>query len=148
MTKRLLRELFGRRRAPPGASGLRRDERGMAAVEFALVLPVLILVLAGVIQFGSMFFVQNNMTDVARDSARRLAVGELTAAETQQYAQNALVDWGITYTVVVTEPNPIDPDDKDITVTISAPMRQASLVNLLDLPDTQVLSAAVTARQE
>ena len=120
----------------------------MAAVEFALVLPVLILVLAGVIQFGSMFFVQNNMTDVARDSARRLAVGELTAAETQQYAQNALVDWGITYTVVVTEPNPIDPDDKDITVTISAPMRQASLVNLLDLPDTQVLSAAVTARQE
>ncbi len=130
------------------ARRLCHDDSGIAAVEFALVLPILLLLLGGIMQFGSLFFIQNNMTDVARDSARRLAVGELTSADTPQYVQDSLVDWGVTFSVAVTEPDPNDPDDKDITVAISAPMSQASLINLLNFADSQVLSVQVIARQE
>ncbi len=54
------------------------DERGVAAMEFALVLPVLSILLLESIQFGFAFFVQNNMTNAAREGARALAVGSVT----------------------------------------------------------------------
>ncbi len=45
-----------------------RDERGVAAMEFALVLPILGMLLLESIQFGYAFFVQNNMTNAAREA--------------------------------------------------------------------------------
>ena len=38
-----------------------RDERGVATIEFALVRPVLVLMLFGIIQMSATLFVQNNM---------------------------------------------------------------------------------------
>jgi Flp pilus assembly protein TadG len=48
----------------------RRPERGVAALEFALVLPVLILVLGAIIDFGFVFSQQITFNTAARDSAR------------------------------------------------------------------------------
>ncbi len=93
-----------------------RDARGVAAVEFAFVMPVLVLILTGVIQLGLLLFLHGNMGDVARDTARRLAVGELTAANAPSYAEGQLVNWGGTFTVTPTMPNPADPNDRDIGV--------------------------------
>jgi Flp pilus assembly protein TadG len=49
---------------------LRRASRGQALVEFALVLPLLVLVLLGVMQFGLLFWGQITLTQVARDTGR------------------------------------------------------------------------------
>ena len=46
------------------------DQRGVAATEFALVLPVFGFLLLESIQFGYAFFIQNNMTNAAREAAR------------------------------------------------------------------------------
>ena len=51
-----------------------KNERGAAAVEFALVFPLLILVLFGIIEFGAMFNAQLLVTSAARESARVMAV--------------------------------------------------------------------------
>ena len=48
----------------------RRISRGQALVEFALVLPLLVLILLGVMQFGLLFWGQITLTQVARDTGR------------------------------------------------------------------------------
>jgi Flp pilus assembly protein TadG len=51
-----------------------RDEQGQTATEFALVLPVLALLLFGVIQFGILFNNYVTLTDAVRAGARKAAV--------------------------------------------------------------------------
>ena len=50
------------------------DERGVAVVEFALIMPVLILLVAGVIQFGIMYSQYQVLQGAAREGARCAAV--------------------------------------------------------------------------
>ena len=51
-----------------------RGDRGQATVEFALVLPLLVLVLAGVIWVGNIMTVQVRLEHAAREGARAAAV--------------------------------------------------------------------------
>lgn len=50
------------------------DQRGAVAVEFALVLPLLILVLLGIVEYGSVYNAQLMVTGAAREAAREMAV--------------------------------------------------------------------------
>lgn len=49
-------------------------ERGQAAAEFAICLPILCMLLLAVIQFGQMTWQDMELTSAARDGARRAAV--------------------------------------------------------------------------
>jgi Flp pilus assembly protein TadG len=51
----------------PGDS---KRARGQALAEFAIVFPILFLLIAGIIQFGVIFWGQNTLTQVARDVGR------------------------------------------------------------------------------
>jgi Flp pilus assembly protein TadG len=53
----------------------RRSESGAVAVEFALILPILLILALGIIQYGMYFYARQGGSDVARDAARRAAVG-------------------------------------------------------------------------
>jgi Flp pilus assembly protein TadG len=59
----------------PRRSRMWREERGAAAAEFGLILPVLLLILFGIIEFGRMWNVRQTLTDAAREGARVAAVG-------------------------------------------------------------------------
>lgn len=48
----------------------RRRRRGQSLAEFAIVFPVLMLILGGIIQFGIIFWGQNTLTQIARDTGR------------------------------------------------------------------------------
>jgi len=63
-----------------------RAERGAALVEFALVSIVLYLLLAGTIEFGRLMFDANALQDVARLTARELALAPVSAGATFEYA--------------------------------------------------------------
>jgi Flp pilus assembly protein TadG len=62
----------------PPVSTLRhrcRDQSGQSAVEFALVLPLLLLVLFGIIEFARAFNAYNDLNQMAAAGARFAAVG-------------------------------------------------------------------------
>jgi Flp pilus assembly protein TadG len=51
-----------------------RSERGAVAVEFALVLPLLLLILLAIMEFGRAYNVQLSLTNAARETARTMAI--------------------------------------------------------------------------
>jgi hypothetical protein len=59
----------------------RRGDQGAAAVEFALVLPVLLLIIFGIIDFGRMLNAQITLTEAAREGARAAAILGKSAGE-------------------------------------------------------------------
>jgi len=50
-------------------------DRGAAAVEFALVMPILLLFVLGIIDFGRLWFTQISLSQAAREGARQEALG-------------------------------------------------------------------------
>jgi len=52
----------------------RDRERGAAAVEFALVIPVLLLLVFGMLEFSRAYNVQISLTGAAREAARVMAI--------------------------------------------------------------------------
>lgn len=141
--------LFGRlRRARRSRrDGFGRD--GSAAVEFALILPVLLLFLFGIVQFGFLFSVYNTMVHAAREGARGMAVEQLTAAEGEALVQTRLAAYAnLPFTVDATEPDPTDPADLDVVVEISVPLEQAMLVDALGLVDGGTLDTQIVMRRE
>ncbi len=117
------------------------DEAGSVAIEMGLMSIVFVALLTGIISFGSLYFVQGNMSDAARDTARRVATGELTPEQAQTHAEGALVNWGMNYTVVASN------DGTEAAVEISVPMSQAAFVDFLGL-FTGTLRARVTLPAE
>lgn len=57
-----------------------RRDRGAAAVEFALVVPILIALTFGVIAFGHAFHTQTMLDNAARDGVRVFALSDSSTA--------------------------------------------------------------------
>ena len=72
------------------AGRVRAADRGAAAVEFALVLPLLLLLVFGIIDFGRAINAQITLTQAAREGARLAALGQPAATVTAR-AQAAAV---------------------------------------------------------
>lgn len=86
-----------------------RSERGAAAVEFALVLPLLLLLVLGIIEFGFIFNRYISVTHAAREGVRELSVGIPTPQATQD-AVNAAGNTGGSVVCTATESTPAPSD--------------------------------------
>ncbi|MDB4874253.1 MAG: TadE family protein [Gemmatimonadetes bacterium] len=57
-----------------GCLAFRRDEDGAVAVEFALVVPVFLLMVFGIVDLGRAYYTVNNLVSAAREGARYASV--------------------------------------------------------------------------
>jgi len=71
------------------------DQQGQSLVELALVLPALMLILVGILQFGIVFKQYITLTDAVREGARKAAVSRHRgAAAATDYAKGEVVKSG------------------------------------------------------
>lgn len=98
----------------PGGS-----ERGAVAVEFAIVLPVLLALVLGIMEFGRAYNTQISLTNAAREGVRVMAISNDPAAA-KTAAKNAavslspaLADSNISFSHASCSPT------QQVTVTIS-----------------------------
>ncbi|TNE56583.1 MAG: pilus assembly protein [Alphaproteobacteria bacterium] len=123
---------------------LYRNQKGAAMVEAALVVPLLIFIFASIGQFGFLFAANSNMVDVVRETARTMAVGEITSSEANAFAQARLI-YPLTYTVTATGNSG---GGKDVTVTISAPYSEVAFLDIFGVFGDGNLSNTLTMRCE
>ena len=65
-----------------------QNNRGVAAVELAICLPILILLVCGSIEFGLLFYNQQVITNASREGARAGIVAETVNADIIQIVEN------------------------------------------------------------
>jgi len=115
-------------------SGSKKSQHGAILAEFAVVLPVLLLILMGVIEFGLLFYNKQVLTNASREGAR-IGIARLDANGDSninindisfvvgQYCTNRLITFGavpVVNTTVSVEGDPYPADYPDeLTVTVS-----------------------------
>ncbi|HUZ54815.1 MAG TPA: TadE family protein [Streptosporangiaceae bacterium] len=72
-----------------------KRDRGAAAVEFALLLPLLLLLLFGIIDFGRALNAQVTLTQAAREGARLTALNQPNVTSRTQAAATGLSGVGV-----------------------------------------------------
>lgn len=85
-----------------------REHGGAAAVEFALVLPLLLLLITGTIDFARAYNAHISLSGAAREGARVLALGTGDPVQTTKDAAPSLPAGEVTVTTTAC-PNPGDP---------------------------------------
>lgn len=116
---------------------LSHSQRGASAVEFAIVLPILMLIIFAIVNFGIVMSNQAIITNAAREGARWASVHTTSSYGTGcsatysatptdpcqaafSYANNLLISFGIGPELSVTNPTPSDYNSgTPQTVTVS-----------------------------
>jgi hypothetical protein len=121
--------------------------RGTAVVEMAFLLPLLLMLILGGVDFAVQLHVVHTMTNAAREAARKLAVKGGTTAQATTAAMDQLSGIHATFTVTFPPP-PSDPCDT--VVHISVPRDQISLgiYGLLGLSPGGTIQVQAIMRKE
>lgn len=109
----------------------RRNRKGAAAVEFALVVPFFIVLLFGIVEFGRAMMVQQTLTNAAREAARVAVIPGTTTSEAKAAAISALSVTGIPCNEnhITITPDPSQAfDNAQITVQVSIPFSDVSWI--------------------
>lgn len=92
-----------------------KQQQGQSLVEFALLLPMLVVILFGTVEFGRLWMTMNVLTGAAREGARVAAVTAPNTAQVQTAVNNVLSGASITgATITVVGPNAAN----NVTVTV------------------------------
>ncbi|TRW42942.1 TadE/TadG family type IV pilus assembly protein [Georgenia yuyongxinii] len=103
----------------------RHRERGAAVVEFALVLPLLLLLVLGIVEFGRAYHLQTQLSGAAREAVREMALhnnADSARATARAYAVGLdLTNAQISVTPTTCLSSPSAPT-ATATVTVTYPM--------------------------
>lgn len=93
-----------------------KSQRGQSLVEFALILPLFIVVLFGIMEFGRLWEMTNLITSASREGARVAAISGTSQSQAINAAQNVLSAANIdNATITVSGPNA----SNEVSVTVS-----------------------------
>jgi Flp pilus assembly protein TadG len=131
---------------------------GAAAVEFAIVAPLFLLLLAGIMEFGQAFRIQHSLSTAARRGARAAVIdGTTTSFITQKVRDQCTNSLGVapadvSVVVLVDGSSATDvsqaEEGSEITVTVEIPYAKAGLGFYANTFATSTLSARCSLERE
>jgi hypothetical protein len=134
----------------------RRKRQGAAVVEFAVVAPVFILLIFGMIEIGRAIMVEQVLTNAAREGARVAVLDsanpthDVIVGKVQTYCHNL----GITVNASEVDVNPTEPtassckNGDPVSVTVSVPYSRVSWVAAPFFMKDKTLKARAVMRRE
>jgi Flp pilus assembly protein TadG len=124
-----------------------RDRSGANAVEFALIAPVLILVMSGIINYGLYFSTSHALQQIANNAARNALAG-LTQAERLELAQGTLAQDVTTYSFLSADRALLKIDEGEHALTVTLTYANTSIGLPFIEPPTEIERVAIIARGE
>jgi Flp pilus assembly protein TadG len=128
----------------------RRNRRGAAVVEFAIVAPVFFLLVFGMIEYGRMVMVQQVITNASREGARVAVLDGATKSDVETKVGNYLSSAKISGQTTTVDPN--NPSSAGygapVTVTVSVPFNKVSWLPSPFFLGGKTLSATSVMRRE
>ena len=109
-----------------------RIRRGSAAVEAALVLPVLVLLLLGAVELTRGIMVQHSVQEAAQAACRLYTLKDLTQQDAEDIADLMMADANLSGYTVAFDPltkDEIDVHMEPVTVTVSIPSDQVAWIS-------------------
>lgn len=126
-----------------------RLRRGAAVVEMAVVTPLLLMLMFGIIEFGWVFMVQETITNAAREAARVAVLQGSTEADIQNRFSQAIAPTGLTVSpgmLTITRATPANPIE---TVQVAVPYSRISLMGeWLGLNISRTIGSSCSMRKE
>lgn len=104
----------------------RRDQSGVSAVEFAFVAPVMIAILFGAIEFGSIFYTYLSAEYATNDVTRQLSSNRITQAQAKTAIPSRLPNWAQSSASVSVSASSATPTSNLYTVTTTVPLLHAT----------------------
>ncbi len=130
----------------------RKQRRGAAAVEFAVVAPVFFLLVFGMVEYGRMVMVQQIIVNSAREGCRAAVLDGSTTAGVKTTTINAMAAGNITITTSNVTVSPDPPSSAEfgdpVTVTVTVPFNQVSWLPSPMYLGGKSMTAATTMRRE
>ncbi|MDM8006478.1 MAG: pilus assembly protein [Phycisphaerae bacterium] len=128
-----------------------RFRRGAAVVEMAVVAPLLLTLLFGVMEFGWSFMVHETITNTARECCRLATLQGTTDGDVQARFVQAMAGTGVDVTadmIGITRSG--DVNNPIVTVNIAVPYSEVSITGLTSFLGitTQNLKASCSMRAE
>ena len=126
------------------------SRRGTSTVEFALVAPVFLLFLMGIIEFGRVMMVQNVLITAAREGARAAIISGATADSVIDKATSYASTCGFAGATATVDPADLsDATTEDpITVTVSVNFNDVSWLPAPWFLNNQTLAGSTSMRLE
>lgn len=128
-----------------------RKCRGAMTVEAALLLPLLLLLTFGVIEYGWAFVKTQQITNATRHAARVAVRADSTNADVQSAAATLMAASGMdagTYELTLSSDVSQVPPGETVTVRISVPYASVELAGPPFVPMPSHLEAVVTMAKE
>ena len=128
----------------------RSDRRGSAVVEFAVVAPLFITMVFGMIEYGRMVMVQQMLTNAAREGARVGVLDGATTASVQSSVTTYLSNASISGSTVTVNPSPPSSAGygQPVTVTVTIPFASVSWIPAPMFLSGKTLTAKSVMRRE
>ena len=105
-----------------------RQRRGAATVEFAITLPVALLLLFGMIEFSRIYLICNSTANAAYEGARRAIIPGGTADQARAAALDVLNRSTVREATIAVEPITIEPRSPLVTVTVEVAANRNSWI--------------------
>ena len=130
----------------------RERRRGAEVLEAALVLPIVLLLVSGMVEFAYFFHIQHNLTSAAREGARAGVPFGATNADVDTAIDMVMSSVGLAkgnFDISVTPGNvEFAPAGTDVTVTISAKWSKVGISLFGLIKGDSVVKGAVVMRKE
>ena len=106
-----------------------KTKRGVALVEFAVVLPIVLLIFAAMIEISRVLLLQHSADTAAYEGARCAMVPGATSGEATLAAQKLLQAAGLKSALIIVTPSVITEETPLITVHVEIPVAQNAWIS-------------------